>query len=70
MVVLTLTWAVLAAPPPAGSAPGDPMPREVPEFTAASGDESSRAPRTRIRRMSPSARLNSVESTKLPTIRR
>lgn len=38
-VVLTLTWAVLAAPPPPGSTPGDPMPREVPEFSAASGDE-------------------------------
>lgn len=38
-VVLTLTWAVLAAPPAEG-----PMPREVPEFAAASGDE---APLTR-----------------------
>lgn len=48
MVVLTLTWAVLAAPPPAGSTPGDAMPREVPEFTAASGDE-ARLTRAQVR---------------------
>lgn len=38
-VVLTLTCAVFAAPPADSPTPAGPMPREVPEFAAASGDE-------------------------------